>query len=115
MKPWRETVKQTAAFKHLQGLIAAEGTIELGGDTVDIDESFKEHVAYLLRWEELWARSYAQFIATRTSDETMLRELNDLLDSEYQKLFNAQWEAKDFKAVAAAIVEVFVQLGWMSK
>lgn len=115
MKPWREAVKETTAFKHLQGLLAAEGTIDLGGDTVDIDESFKEHVAYLLRWEELWARSYAQFIATRTGDETMLRELNDLLDSEYQKLFNAQWEAKDFKAVAAAIVEVFVQLGWMSK
>jgi hypothetical protein len=63
-------------------------------------------VAYLLHESELWARSYAQYIATRTRDKILLRQLD--LYRVKQKVYNdAQWDDADFTPIAAAMDQLF--------
>jgi len=69
--------------------------------------------AYHLRNDELWARSYAQYVALRSGDQKFLDQAranqtkND--DGTYTEL---QWRDDDFTAIAAAIDHLLISLGW---
>ena len=59
-----------------------------------------EHVEYLLEPREVWARAYAQWVATRGGDAAMRDELESWLNSERLAPFRvpAQWDEDDFAA-----------------
>jgi hypothetical protein len=57
--PWRNAVEVSDAFKMLNGLPCRS-------------------MAYYLRPEELWARSYAQWVANRSDDAELRRQIQDL-------------------------------------
>lgn len=65
---------------------------------------------YLLRGREVWARAYAQFIATRSGNPAMLSRLEELRTS---KLPQRQWSDEDFVEIGNAIEGMFKELGWM--
>ncbi|MBU4460304.1 MAG: hypothetical protein KJ579_07035, partial [Verrucomicrobia bacterium] len=67
-------------------------------------------VAYYKSYREMWARSYAQFIAMKSQDQRMLVELSKTLN-EYGSW--RQWAAGDFAAVAAEIEKILKAEGWM--
>jgi hypothetical protein len=66
---------------------------------------------YLLRPEEVWARSYAQYIAVRSGDSRLLTSIaSERADPHYGA---RQWSATDFEPIARAFDELFESLGWM--
>lgn len=59
---------------------------------------------YWLSPEEVWARAFHQWVATRTGDQAMLaRIIGD----------PRQWDPADFAPIADAIDDVFRALGWL--
>lgn len=69
-----------------------------------------EHLRYLLSDKEVWARSYAQYVATRSGNEAMLAQIaNERKDQLYG---DRQWSDEDFQPIAKAIDGVFAGLGW---
>lgn len=57
--------------------------------------------------KELWARSYAQAVLTRSEDPTLRRALADLIDRDDVFV----WPAADFARIAEAIAGTFERLG----
>ena len=57
--------------------------------------------------KELWARSYAQAVLTRSEDPTLQRALEDLIERD--DIF--VWPAEEFEPVADAIGRTFERLG----
>lgn len=70
------------------------------------------HVAYLLRAPEMWARAYAQYIARRSADPVLLRQVNAAVSTGRGHGFMRQWEDDDFDAIASAIDDLVRRLGW---
>lgn len=67
-------------------------------------------IRYLLGAEEVWARSYAQYIALRSGNVEMLAQLDGLRrDILYGE---AQWSDDDFEPIAEAMDRLFRGLGW---
>lgn len=68
-----------------------------------------EHVRYLQRPREVWARAYSQWIAEKSGDEAMLRGLARFVDNPYP----AQWSTEDFAPISAALDALFRSEGLM--
>lgn len=64
--------------------------------------------AYLLEREELFARSYAQYTATRSGAPVPLSELHAAQSIVYPQ----QWPDDDFKPIGAAFDQLLERLGW---
>jgi hypothetical protein len=62
---------------------------------------------------EIWARSYAQYIALRSGDERMIHEVEYRRQIEIDVRRNEQWEWDDFAPLAAEIDSVLGELGWL--
>ena len=95
---WREAVLESKQYNYLVKL----------RDTVKDPESL-EHLYYLLDMDELWARSYAQYVAQKSGDAVLLKELEN--DLKQYKLY--QWNKKDFEGILKAFDEIFTELGWL--
>lgn len=71
-------------------------------------EEARDSISYVLRREEVFARSYAQYIMRRTGDP--------ILKAEYKKQLllksQAVWTAADFAPIESALDEAFTKLGW---
>lgn len=68
------------------------------------------HLKYVLTDEELFARSYAQYIATRSGDDVMRAELARLTNP--TDVYHAkQWADDDFEPIARAFDELFEKNG----
>lgn len=66
---------------------------------------------YLLSNHELWARAYAQYIATRSNDATLLEEIDRVrAEPDYDQY--RQWSGEDFSDVADAIDSALQKIGW---
>jgi hypothetical protein len=65
---------------------------------------------YYLRPREIWARAYAQWIAVRSGDRTLLNQVKKLSASHYSWRV---WEEKDFEPVAREIDAMFEKRGWL--
>jgi hypothetical protein len=95
---WRAAVDATAAIKAI--------------DKGIVDGKPIYNAAYYLKPLEIWARSYAQYIATRSGDAEMLKQLNLIRDiPEIGTLI--QWSDADFAPVATAIDKLFRAKGWI--
>lgn len=103
LQPWRDAVAASAAYQELQRLeLRYAGT------------PFGPHVAYLLGYDEAWARSYAQLVATRSGDPTLLAELEARRTRVPGTTYlPRQWDDVDFAPIAEAIEALFKDLGWM--
>jgi SPP1 gp7 family putative phage head morphogenesis protein len=72
----------------------------------------ERYVGYLLRQKELWARSYAQYIATRSGDPLLGEQLDAIRNNPKNPYRFQQWSDEDFKPIADAIDVMFANLGW---
>lgn len=73
----------------------------------------KELVEYLLRPDEIFARSYAQFIATMSKDQILSSQLANVLSSQEWKVYPTQWKEDDFLPILESLRHLFRQKGWM--
>ena len=76
---WREAVKKSQAVQTLghcsDPAVSAIEVTRGNGFVVEYPVD-KIYVAYLLRAKELWARSYAQFIATESRHPALMQQLS---------------------------------------
>jgi hypothetical protein len=90
---WRQRVRESTAIRILARLVGPED--------------------YLMRFEELWARSYVQWIAIRSGDPTLLHQVVESRESRpADPIFYGQWDAADFDPIGDAIDRLFRRLGW---
>jgi hypothetical protein len=90
---WEEAAKNSGALQDLRRAKVSKATKE-----------------YLLSTQEVWARSYAQYVTTRSGSQTLGKELY------FNRGFGqkgALWEDDDFEPVGAAIDGIFRKLGWL--
>jgi hypothetical protein len=63
---------------------------------------------------ECWARAFAQWVAERSGDVSMLSELETSRALEvHEAAPSVQWDRQDFVSVAAALDTLFSTLGWL--
>ena len=113
MEKWREAVKNSEAINQLKKLLAGPSTITIGSRSYGVS---KKHVRYLLGEHEIWARSYAQYISTKGENTVLKAQLQSLVDQRKHAAadYASQWRDDDFKPIAEAIDEVFIEMGWIN-
>lgn len=74
------------------------------------DPAAQANLSYNLRVEELWARSYAQWVATRAGTALLTADLQRARAGE--RRFAAYWRDDDFAPIATAIDALFDGFGW---
>jgi hypothetical protein len=77
------------------------------------DPDVQAIAADLLQPAELWARSFAQYIAMRLPNTTIGNELDASLKMDPDTYIMDYWDPLDFKPVGDAIGQVFHEWGWM--
>jgi hypothetical protein len=66
-------------------------------------------------YDELRARSYAQYVARKGDDPQLRNELDgERRSNPTEVYYPRQWEDADFMPIAAAIDELFASLGWIA-
>ena len=86
MKAWYKAVTASQRMVELRGYSGA-------------------YVKYLSSSHEMFARSFAQWVAVRTGDRAMLDEIAAMLGHDQAKYL--AWELDDFEPIAKALDEVF--------
>ena len=75
MDRWRTVVSESRSIQRLRPLLeaGADRAIETLTDGTVVEYRVKHgYLRYMLRPRELWARTYAQFIAVKSGDLTLL-------------------------------------------
>lgn len=84
------------------------------GGTVVEYEVDQDYLHYLPQPRELWARSYAQFVAGRSNDMAPRMQLDSLRNRPVGTFYyGEQWDEDDFLLISASIEAIFQDLGWM--
>jgi SPP1 gp7 family putative phage head morphogenesis protein len=109
LKDWRNAITQSIAYKRLSAAKSKPYRIAPGGGIVDISAALD----YWLQPWELWARSYAQFIASRSSNIALRAQLADAIASPPIPGLPVQWDPTDFVLIDKAIERLFRKKGWM--
>ena len=106
---WRESVAKSDAINSVIKLF--DGPAEINGYRIQ-----KKYASYLLQTHEIWARSYAQYIAVRSGDKLMLEQLKTMqaVKQHASVYYASQWDDDDFEPIAKAIDELFEELGWLN-
>jgi hypothetical protein len=103
---WRSEVR---ASQHYQELIDLRGRTT--GNAYDAAD-------YSLQTHELWARTYAQYVATRAGSGILRSELSQWMSYTVKNARGVdvrvpqQWDDNDFIAIGQSIDEIFRTLGW---
>ena len=91
---WRQAVNASAAAGACRASLAAGGTT-------------RKYYTYLLTGREQFARSYAQYVATKTGDTTLLAHIAA------NRPGMEQWTAADFHPILQAFDKLFAARGWI--
>jgi hypothetical protein len=94
---WLGAIKESGAHKALTEKLKER-----------LEKSKLDFTKYLLSPEELWARSYAQYIALRSSSPVLKTQLDKLR----QRAELVQWADDEFTSIAEAMDDLFLKLGW---
>jgi len=112
---WFKAVKESEAIKSIEALKGkTHGEyLKPGAEQTTRWTLDRKHINYLLSENEMWARSYAQYIATKSGDSEMATELDKQRASAYGQVYNSQWTDKDFEPIGKEIDKLFQGLGWI--
>lgn len=110
MRPFIEAVQNSIAFQRLAS-VQGKAKASENGNIYTIDPG---HTDYLLANNELWARAFAQWVATRSKDGRLLEQLDYSRDMNRHPVYHAaQWGDQDFAEIANAIDGIFRKVGWL--
>ena len=60
--------------------------------------------------KELWARAYSQYIAMKSGNKELLKQLN--WEENRQTIFKTQWMENDFKMVIFEVEKFLIKNKW---
>ncbi len=99
---WLQAIRESQNVNRLLDLRDAE------------ESSVQKTVNYLLDEQELWARSYSQYIAVRIPSPALLQQIaaeNKVITGKMQ--LKPYWDPADFHAVQSEIDKIIQTLGWL--
>jgi len=75
----------------------------------------KRYVSYTLRTHEIWARAYSQYIATKSQNPQLMKQLKIMQEKQARSPlpYDIQWKDEDFAPIAKVMDELFRELGWL--
>jgi hypothetical protein len=113
MRDWHAAVTGSRAFRQLDDLARRGiGRIE-NSRTIELTERELLAVTRSLLPDECWARSYAQYGATRSGMISLQRNLVSLRARDPGKVYYPlQWDDDDFVPIAEAVDHLFIEMGW---
>lgn len=111
---WWDAIQETEAIKTLRDYLPRKDNPVLrithvmpDGRVIEVRPNY-DYIRYLLDPREMFARSYAQWIATETGDAGLLKEI---LEDETFGPYPGQWSPEDFAPLAKAFRKVFKAAG----
>lgn len=111
---WETAIESSGAVQNLKSMLATpnrySAEIMLNGTKQEVTPS-ADYLFYSLSKRELWARSYAQYIATKSGNSNMVSALKRQRDEPVYK--DIQWDDEDFKPISAEIDKLFKARGWI--
>jgi hypothetical protein len=111
MTEWRAAIENSSAVKRLRELQKTRIGLNPKGVPVAVSQPFLQ---YLLDPTELWARSYSQYIARKSGDPLLAKQLDDSRQVKPDSLYLPhQWEDSDFGEISRAIDGLLKVLGWI--
>ena len=109
---WLSAVDSTPTVRTLRHHLTTPFALTAPGGAVEwVDVAGLS--AYWLQKEELFARSYAQYIVTRSADPVMVSELQ-VIQSRTPFMALSQWTPAEFTVISAEFDRLFYKRGWMS-
>jgi hypothetical protein len=102
LENWRAAIEASAATENLKTVLKTHS-----------DSKTQKRAAYYLSAWEQWARSYAQWVATRSNNTAMIEQVQKITKASNPAYSASQWDAADFEPIALAIDEIFIKLGWL--
>lgn len=120
LREWRDAVERSGAIRTLRQWLQEPAWIT-GPDGRPMPNPRRPphttvgHLVYLLSPEEMFARSYAQWIAQRSQHPSGLVELareQARARENPHRPYPSQWEDDDFAPIAAAFDRLFALKGW---
>lgn len=69
--------------------------------------------SYYLRDREIFARAYAQYIATKSGDAVLLKQLKESQENSYSKYM--QWPDEEFRDILKAMDDLMEENGWLKR
>jgi hypothetical protein len=114
---WRRAVAESKAYRTLNAMVRSrtselslfDGTRQL----VILEEDELVALRRSLRMEELWACSYAQFVATESGHGALVESLDALRTRPIARVYYPrQWDDDDFGPIDTAIDVLLVRFGW---
>jgi hypothetical protein len=110
LEGWHKAIAETQAARNLEALCGEDFTM-VGTRVKPVDQSL---LSYCLNPKELFARSYAQYIAISSGDAGLLRSLSERIPSRANPmLYHEHWQSDDFEPVAKEFDVLFRGLGWL--
>lgn len=73
----------------------------------------QENCRYYLQGRELFARSYAQYLAHKSKNRVLLHQIRLRRESVEGRFYQVQWAEGDFRAVAQAFDQILGGYGWL--
>ncbi len=117
LEPLRQAWENTEAVRALRiGLETEKMTAVLpNGETFEFPllPEERENCRYYLQGRELFARSYAQYIAAKSQNRVLLGQVRRRRESVEGRFYHVQWTANDFRAVAKVFDTLWKELGWL--
>lgn len=110
LQEWWEAVIGSRAYQQLEYHRAAGYQNEYGQRVSK--ETTDKIIDYYLKPEELFARSYTQYILTKSTRPPAQQLLATLLDNSELKRYS-QWCTEDFSRISAAFDNLFINKGWV--
>lgn len=110
LAPWWDAVTSSKGFQDFR-----EVMVKYWANS----EQMADQAEYWMRVREVWARSFAQWAALRTGAYQDLYNHNSSLVAEVYAPsgrieISSQWKADDFEPIAAAMDNLFRELGWLN-
>ena len=113
---WREVVRNTGPVKRLVQLAGQErARVVFPDQSAGFLKVDRAYVRYLLEPHEIFSRCYGQFIAEKSRNAAMLKEIA-LLRSVRQGTvhYPVNWSEGDFSTILDEIERIIMKLGWMT-
>jgi hypothetical protein len=112
---WRAAVDASRACQRLADLREMQRVrVPQPGGRFGFVPLDRAYIRYLMRPQEIFARSYAQFIASESRESSFLDDLSELRAVRVGQItYPAQWNDDDFGAIQAALRGAIIALGWL--
>jgi hypothetical protein len=113
---WRELVRDTGPVKRLVQLAGQErAKVVFPDESAGFLKVDRAYVRYLQEPHELFSRCYGQFIAEKSGNAPMLKEIAALRSVRQGTVhYPVNWSEGEFSAILDEIERIIMKLGWMT-